>query len=107
MTTAVSPYAAANTAASTASTESGWNAMGQEDFIRLMTVQMQQQDPFDPVDNTQMLAQMAQFSSLAGIDGVNETLQSISDKLDNITFSQGTDSTSDADQSETDTSASS
>ena len=61
---------------------SGWASLGQKDFFRLLTVQMEQQDPFQPVDNKEMLAQMAQFSSLAGISDVNKTLQSISDKLD-------------------------
>ena len=60
----------------------GFNSLGQGDFVRLLTVQMQQQDPFDPVDNKEMLAQMAQFSSLAGINDVNSTLQQISAKLD-------------------------
>ena len=49
--------------------------MGQGDFLRLMTTQLSQQDPFDPVDNQQMVAQMAQFSSLAGISETNTTLQ--------------------------------
>ncbi len=59
-----------------------YSALGQADFLRLLTVQVQQQDPFDPVDNKEMLAQMAQFSSLAGINDMNKTLQQISDKLD-------------------------
>jgi len=60
----------------------GFDTLGQADFLRLLTVQIQQQDPFDPVDNKEMLAQMAQFSSLAGINDVNSTLQQISAKLD-------------------------
>lgn len=59
-----------------------FSSLGQSDFVRLLTVQMQHQDPFDPVDNKEMLAQMAQFSSLAGINDVNSTLQQISAKLD-------------------------
>lgn len=61
-----------------------FSSLGQADFVRLLTVQMQQQDPFDPVDNKEMLAQMAQFSSLAGINDVNSTLQQISAKLDTL-----------------------
>jgi flagellar basal-body rod modification protein FlgD len=57
------------------------NQMGQNDFLRLMTAQLSQQDPFNPVDNQQMVAQMAQFSSLAGITETNTTLQTISDQL--------------------------
>ncbi len=55
--------------------------LGQADFLKLMTAQMQNQDPFNPVDNTQMVAQMAQFSSLAGITEMSTTLKSIADKL--------------------------
>ena len=62
--------------------KTGYASLGQSDFLRLMTEQMKQQDPFDPVDNKEMLAQMAQFSSLAGINDVNSTLQQISAKLD-------------------------
>lgn len=55
--------------------------MDQGDFLRLMTAQLTQQDPFNPVDNQQMVAQMAQFSSLAGISETNTTLQQISEQL--------------------------
>jgi len=34
----------------------GFDTLGQADFLRLLTVQIQQQDPFDPVDNKEMLA---------------------------------------------------
>lgn len=59
----------------------GGQQMGQSDFLRLMTAQLSQQDPFNPVDNQQMVAQMAQFSSLAGISETNTTLQQISEQL--------------------------
>jgi flagellar basal-body rod modification protein FlgD len=55
--------------------------LDQGDFLKLMTAQMKNQDPFNPVDNTQMVAQMAQFSSLAGITEMSTTLKAISDKL--------------------------
>ncbi len=79
MITSVNSYAD-STSASAAGR--GMAALGQGDFLRLLTVQMQQQDPFDPVDNKEMLAQMAQFSSLAGVADTNKALAAISDKLD-------------------------
>lgn len=62
----------------------GMDSLGQGDFLKLLTVQMQQQDPFDPVDNKEMLAQMAQFSSLAGVSETNAMLEQIADKLDQL-----------------------
>ena len=62
----------------------GWSDLGSADFIRLLTVQIQQQDPFDPVDNKEMLAQMAQFSSLSGITEMGSTLRAIEAKLDRL-----------------------
>lgn len=56
-------------------------ALGETDFLTLLTTQLKQQDPFEPVDNKEMIAQMAQFSSLAGINTMNDTLKSISDRL--------------------------
>jgi flagellar basal-body rod modification protein FlgD len=61
--------------------------LGQADFLKLMTAQLKNQDPFEPVDNTQMVAQMAQFSSLAGITEMSTTLKAISDKLGATTAS--------------------
>ena len=66
-------------AATTAKNSTG--TLGQADFLKLMTAQMKNQDPFNPTDNTQMIAQMAQFSSVAGIAEMNTTLQAIAAKL--------------------------
>jgi flagellar basal-body rod modification protein FlgD len=40
------------------------NALGQEDFLQLLTKQLQYQDPMAPMDDKAFIAQMAQFSSL-------------------------------------------
>ena len=55
--------------------------LGQTDFLRLMTTQLKEQDPFSPVDNQAMVAQMAQFSSVAGISEMNVALKSISEQM--------------------------
>ena len=52
----------------------GQTDLGQEDFLRLMTAQLQNQDPLEPMDNSQFLGQMAQFSTVAGIEQMNATL---------------------------------
>ncbi len=55
--------------------------LDQNAFLRLMTTQLKEQDPFDPVDNQEMVAQMAQFSSVAGIGEMNVSLKSIADQI--------------------------
>jgi flagellar basal-body rod modification protein FlgD len=68
--------------------KTGLGALDQGDFLKMMTTQMQMQDPFDPMDNSQMLAQMAQFSQLAGVSEMGDTLKSIADKLDALIAQQ-------------------
>ena len=40
------------------------NAMGQQDFLKLFTTQLQNQNPLDPTKNEAFVAQLAQFSQL-------------------------------------------
>jgi flagellar basal-body rod modification protein FlgD len=63
----------------------GGQSLGQSEFLRLMTAQLKQQDPFNPMDNTAMVAQMAQFSSVAGIGEINTSLSGIAERLDTQT----------------------
>ena len=51
--------------------------LDQNAFLKLMTTQLQTQDPFNPVDNTQMVAQMAQFSQVSGIAEMNKSLKAM------------------------------
>jgi flagellar basal-body rod modification protein FlgD len=57
------------------------NALGQDSFLKLLTEQMKNQDPFDPVKNEDMVAQMATFSNVAGISEMNKTLKSVAAQL--------------------------
>ncbi len=65
VTSATSPYAAATDATtSTATATTPTQTLGQNDFLKLLSVQFQNQDPMKPMDDTAFIAQMAQFSSL-------------------------------------------
>jgi flagellar basal-body rod modification protein FlgD len=86
--TSTNSATSAATATGSASKKGGLGALDQGDFLKLMTVQMQHQDPFDPVDQKEMLAQMAQFSSLAGTAEMGDTLKQIAMKLDALAASQ-------------------
>jgi flagellar basal-body rod modification protein FlgD len=56
--------------------------LGQAEFLRLMTAQLQNQDPFAPMDNGDFIAQMAQFSSVAGISEMSNTMSGIAEQID-------------------------
>ncbi len=80
-TTAVSSAATAQATAAATST----NTLGKDDFLKLLTAQLQNQDPLQPVDNTAFVAQLAQFSSL-------EQMQNVSTKLDALAQAMTTSS---------------
>jgi flagellar basal-body rod modification protein FlgD len=76
MTTAV------NNNATTGSSTTGTSplpeqSLGKDDFLKLLTAQLSNQDPLQPVDNQAFIAQLAQFSSL-------EQMQNVSTKLDSL-----------------------
>jgi flagellar basal-body rod modification protein FlgD len=49
----------------------------QDQFLKLLVTQMQNQDPLNPMDNAQVTSQLAQLSTVTGIDKLNVTLQSL------------------------------
>lgn len=55
--------------------------VGQEQFLKLMLAQMQNQDPMKPMENGEFLTQIAQFSSAKGIADMSESLQGLSTSL--------------------------
>lgn len=55
--------------------------LDQSAFLKLMTAQLRNQDPFKPVENEAMVAQMAQFSSVAGIAEMNKTIKELASRL--------------------------
>lgn len=57
------------------------STLDQADFLRLMTEQLQHQDPLKPMDNSQMVAQMAQLSTVQGITDLNSTVQGFQNSM--------------------------
>ncbi|WP_050476019.1 flagellar hook assembly protein FlgD [Herbaspirillum rhizosphaerae] len=53
----------------------------QQRFLKLLTVQMQNQDPTNPMDNSQLTTQLAQLSTVSGISQLNSTLASLMSNL--------------------------
>ena len=49
--------------------------MGSDDFLKLLTTELQNQDPMKPMDDTQSVAQLAQFSALSATQELNKSFQ--------------------------------
>lgn len=105
MTTVSSTSSTGSTTGTTTSTASSNTQLGMNDFISLLTTELQNQDPTAPQDNTQMIAQMAQFSTLSATTGMSDTLSGISDKLDKILAAQQAAATGTTTGTTTDTTA--
>lgn len=61
------------------SSSSSTNAMSatEDRFLKLLTTQLQNQDPLNPMDNAQLTSQIAQISTVTGIQTLNTTLQTL------------------------------
>ncbi len=79
MTTAVNPYESLGIAQPVQAASQ--QSLGQEDFLKLMTTQLQSQDPFKPMDASQFLGQIAQFSTVSGIQSLNAGFATLTESL--------------------------
>ena len=55
--------------------------LGQDDFLKLMITQFQNQDPFKPMENGEFLGQLAQFSTVSGIDSLNTSFSGLAGSI--------------------------
>ena len=58
------------------------STLGQAEFLKLMTTQLQHQDPLKPMENGEFLGQMAQFSTVTGITEMSTALSKITEGFD-------------------------
>ncbi len=59
----------------------GKKSLGQQDFLRLMVAQVQNQDPLQPQANGEFLSQLAQFSTSDGIGKMQNSLEQLAGSL--------------------------
>ncbi len=65
----------------TTATKKKEDSLGQADFLRLMTEQLQHQDPLNPMQNSEFLGQLAQFSTVQGIQGLQSSMDGFGSSL--------------------------
>ena len=61
------------------------NQLGKDAFLKLLTTQLQHQDPLNPMEDSEFMGQMAQFSTLEQITNMANANTAMAD---NLTFSK-------------------
>jgi flagellar basal-body rod modification protein FlgD len=74
---------ASTSSSSTASaaTAAASTAVNEQDFLQLLTTQLQDQDPTNPVSDTDFFSQIAAFSEVSGIDQLNSSFSTLASTL--------------------------
>lgn len=53
----------------------------QEDFLKLLTTQLQAQDPTNPADNSEIVSQMSQLSMVDSLNSINSNMTNVIDTV--------------------------
>ncbi len=64
-------------AASTSNVSNNKNQLGQQEFLRMLIAQLENQDPLNPQDATQFTAQLATFSSLEQLISIKSGVETL------------------------------
>ncbi len=70
-------YSADQQAALAAKNSGPTDELGKDAFLKLLTTQLQHQDPLNPMENAEFVAQLAQFSSLEQLQGLSDGMESL------------------------------
>jgi flagellar basal-body rod modification protein FlgD len=77
----ITDITSAASSASASSTGGSAADLGIDDFLTLLTTQLQNQDPLNPMDSTEFVAQLAQFGTVSGIQSMQDSLETLSSSL--------------------------
>ena len=53
------------------------NELGQDEFLKLMIAELNNQNPLDPQENGEFIAQLAQFSQVESLEKLNQSTDSV------------------------------
>jgi flagellar basal-body rod modification protein FlgD len=59
----------------------GTSALGQDAFLKLLTTQLQNQDPLKPQENGEFIAQLATFSSLEKLTSIELSIRQLTEAV--------------------------
>ena len=70
-----------NKANNTSTSNQDDGALATEDFLALMTTQLQNQDPLKPLESGDFLGQIASFSTVSGIGELNDSFEGFAQSM--------------------------
>ena len=77
------------------------DAMGKDDFMKLLVAQLKNQDPLNPMDGKDMAAQLAQFSSVEQLMTMNKSITAQADNQAKVVDALGALQKGQTEQSDT------
>jgi len=72
----------------TSTTNASGQVLGEDDFLKMLVAQLQNQDPLNPLQGADFAAQLAQFSSLDQLTQINTQLSNLASSLSSTNNSQ-------------------
>jgi flagellar basal-body rod modification protein FlgD len=79
--TAANTIGSATSTTAAAQSKKSATTLDINDFLTLMSAQLNNQDPLKPLDSTAFVAQLAQFGTVSGIQSMQNSLATLSDSL--------------------------
>lgn len=75
--TPLQPTTGTQPSSSNTTTTSTLNTLNEQAFMKLLTTQLQHQDPTHPIQEQQLASEMAQFSTATGVDTLNKNVSQL------------------------------
>ena len=80
-TSPVAPYnllsSTSNSATSSSNSTTPQDSLGKQEFLRILTLQLRNQDPMNPMQDRDFITQMAQLSTLEATNGLSTQVQAM------------------------------
>jgi flagellar basal-body rod modification protein FlgD len=87
-TSTTSGASSTGSTSSTSSSSTSAKGLGEDDFLKLLMTQLENQDPSSPMDDTQFISEMAQFQSLESSTNTEKAIEALNTSFQNSISAQ-------------------